>query len=278
MTLTSPRSGPCSPWITAADVLKLPRCGNADEDLAAQVALAASGILFILSGNQFTGECGPVIVRPVARPVDQDTRRAGSLSPLGYMSGGSFLAYGLVLANTAAAYGSVNAPVVELNPYPVTEIVEVTIDGVTIPADEYELQNYRSLVRMRPVPSFTPTERWGWPTSQIMDLPLTEEGTFGVTFNFGILPPAEGLLAVKALAKNLCLASMGQPNQLPERLTNISRQGVTATVLDQADIIGKGRTGIPEVDLFVKTQNPYGLVKPAVVWSPDIGRAQRVPQ
>ena len=162
---SAPRNGPCSPWITASDVLAQPGCGGAAAEVAAECAAATSELLYALSGQQFTGPCGPVTVRPMARPTDQDTRRAGTLSPLGYMSSwGSTFAYGTVLGAVSAMYGYVQPPMVELVPYPVTEIIEVWIDGVVIPPAEYQLQDFRTLVRMRPIPSFTPTERFGWPT------------------------------------------------------------------------------------------------------------------
>jgi hypothetical protein len=129
---------------------------------------------------------------------------------------------------------------------------------------------------MRPIPSFTPTERFGWPTSQIFDLPLTEVGTFGVTFMFGQAVPSGGIRAAKTYAREMCLAAMGQPNRLPSRITSISRQGVNAVVLDVMDFISQGRTGVPEVDMWIKSVNPYFLTRPASVWSPDIGRPQRV--
>jgi hypothetical protein len=274
---SAPRNGPCSPWITASDVLAQPGCGGAAAEVAAECAAATSELLYALSGQQFTGPCGPVTVRPMARPTDQDTRRAGTLSPLGYMSSwGSTFAYGTVLGAVSAMYGYVQPPMVELVPYPVTEIIEVWIDGVVIPPAEYQLQDFRTLVRMRPIPSFTPTERFGWPNSQIFDLPLTEVGTFGVSFMFGQPPPVGGIRAAKIYAREQCLRAMGQPNQLPTRVTSISRQGVSAVVLDLMDFISQGRTGVADVDQWIKSVNPYFLTRPASVWSPDIGRPQRV--
>jgi hypothetical protein len=112
--------------------------------------------------------------------------------------------------------------------------------------------------------------------SQIFDLPLTEVDTFGVTFMFGQAVPSGGIRAAKTYAREMCLAAMGQPNRLPSRITSISRQGVNAVVLDVMDFISQGRTGVPEVDMWIKSVNPYFLTRPASVWSPDIGRPQRV--
>jgi len=107
-------------------------------------------------------------------------------------------------------------------------------------------------------------------------LPLTEVGTFGVSFMFGQPPPVGGIRAAKIYAREQCLRAMGQPNQLPTRVTSISRQGVSAVVLDLMDFISQGRTGVADVDQWIKSVNPYFLTRPASVWSPDIGRPQRV--
>ncbi len=45
---------------------------------------------------------------------------------------------------------------------------------------------------------------------------------------------------------------------LPQRVTSVSRQGVSFTILDQQDFIQELRTGLYAVDLFLKTVNPDG--------------------
>jgi len=274
-----PRPGPCSPWIDGSDVQAQPGCSTVPDDLAAETAEVVSELLYKFSGEQFTGVCGPVTIRPVSRPVDIDTRAFGTLlSPNGYLSSwGSCTAYGMAANGAVAHYGCSRPPSIDLGAYPVTEIVEVTIDGVTIPADEYYLQDYQSLVRTRQTAESTPTERWGWPTCQIMDLDLGQQGTFGVTYMYGMAPPFAGLRAAKTLAREIALNAIGSPNRLPTRVQSVSRQGVSAVVLDIMDFIDKGRTGIWEVDIFVKAYNPSGATKQSAVWSPDLGRPRRVP-
>ena len=53
------------------------------------------------------------------------------------------------------------------------------------------------------------------------------------------------------------------------------------TLLDPQDFLDKGRTGIYQVDLFLRTVNPDGARLRARVFSPDIPRgktyAQRAP-
>ena len=174
----------------------------------------------------------------------------------------------------SAHYGSLEPPTIEL-PYAVTEIVQVKIDGEVIPEDEYELRDFKSLVRIRPTRSTVPVARYGWPTSQIMDLPDTEPGTFSVTYKFGIGPPASGMLAVRKLAEVFALPLLGDTNSYPKRVTSVARQGVTAAITDVMDLLQKGMLGIYECDVFLNSVNPHKLQRQSFVWSPDLGRPGR---
>jgi hypothetical protein len=244
--------------------------------ICAQAASGASEILYEISARAYTGECGPVTVRPVSRPSDADTRSwPGTLSPNGWFSSwGAASSYGVAVPGVKAMYLSSEPPTIRL-PYPVSQVTLVKIDGIVIAAEEYELRDHQELVRMRPAASFAPTERFGWPTSQILDLPDTEPGTFSVTFTFGNPPPASGMLAAQKLAEVLALPQLGDSTRLPQRVTQIVRQGVTSQVASVIDILSKGSLGIYEVDAFVFAVNPSKLKRNAAVWSPDIGRPRR---
>ena len=288
--MSTPRSGACAPWAQASDIERFPAVQAAAapliesgaledgqlEALCAEAAAAASDILYERSGKVFPGNCGPVTVRPVSRPTDADTRGWGAnYSTIGWTASLGFAsAYGSYNPGVLAHYGGVEPPTVEL-PYAVTEIVEVKIDGLVIPEDEYELRDFKSLVRLRPSANAVPVARWGWPTSQIMDLPDTEPGTFSVTYKFGNPPPAAGLLAARRLGEYLVLPQLGDATKLPTRVRQVARQGITAMVTDVLDLLEKGMLGIYECDAFVKTYNPNGLQRQAAVWSPDLGRARR---
>lgn len=289
MPVTPPRTGPCSPWTTQAAIEALVPVSEAAtkaiaknqltqtqiDTICANAATAASEVLYELSGRIFTGACGPVTVRPVARPTDLDTRGLASLSPNGWFSAwGSASAYGFVQPGIAMHYGSSDPPTIHL-PYPVSEITLVKIDGVTIPSGEYELRNFQELVRMRVNAATPPTERWGWPSTQIPDLPDTEVGTFSVTFMFGTPPSAAGQLAALKLGEYLALPQLGDSTHYADRTTQISRQGVTTQVASVMDILSKGSLGIYEVDSYLLAVNPRKLQRQSAVWSPDTGRARR---
>jgi hypothetical protein len=285
-----PRSGACTPWLDASAVKALPKVKEAVAELTkkglydpaqfdlfcAIAATAASDALYELSGRVFTGECGPVTVRPQARPTNMDTRAWAGLSSSGWgYNGGLGSSYGAQLPGVVAHYGAVNPPEVDLGVHPVTEIVQVKIDGVVIPASEYELRAHRRLVRLRPADSVPPTQRYGWPTSQIPDLPDTEPGTFSVTFKFGQAPPQLGIVAATKLAEYLMLPMLGDSRHYPQRVTSINRQGVQSMIVDVMDVLKSKSTGIYEVDLFVLTYNPGKQRKQSRVFSPDRGRPRR---
>ncbi len=297
MSAITPRNGPCSPWCAQSDIETLPWVAAAaakaiasgpltqgDVDaICAQSATAASEILYELSARVFTGSCGPVTVRPVSRPTDIDSRSLITSPSTWFSTWG--LASGLGFQNTGIfpRYASTEPPTIRL-PWPVTEITLVKIDGVVIPGPydpvanptgEWELRGNQELVRIRPTASYVPTQRWGWPTSQVQDIPDTQDGTFSITFDYGTPPPQSGVLAAIKLGEYLALPQLGDSTRYPRRTTAMTRQGVSAQVANVIDVLAKGSLGIWEVDAFVLAFNPRKLQRQAVVWSPDIGRPRR---
>lgn len=66
--------------------------------------------------------------------------------------------------------------------------------------------------------------------------------------------PAGADLAAQRLAEEYLLAYRGKECSLPERVTNISRQGVSWTILDPQDFLQDGLTGIAPVDQWLAQQ------------------------
>src|SRR5690606_5843134 len=83
-----------------------------------------------------------------------------------------------------------------------------------------------------------------------------------VTYVHGIEPPEPGIRAAQRLADELVL-SIDNPEQcsLPDRVTSVSRQGISYAILDTQEFLNQGKTGLYEVDLFLKTANPIGARK-----------------
>jgi hypothetical protein len=98
-----------------------------------------------------------------------------------------------------------------------------------------------------------------------------------VTYTYGTPPPIAGKAAARILAIELVkLYENDDSCALPQRITSISRQGVSYTLLDSQDFIDELRTGIYAIDLFLKTANPDRARARARVFSPDISKARRI--
>lgn len=263
------------PWVQDAISQAVTKGWDLDTDqLCAESAVGASEILYELSGRIFSGQCGPETIRPLARPTDIDTRFSW-FGGMGFDTSWGYANQYDSVPGVCSHYGSINSPEIDLGAYPVTEITLVKIDGEVISADEYELRDYKTLVRMRPTTSSVPTDRWGWPTGQIQDLPDTQPGTFSVTYLYGQPPPASGLLAARKLAEYLVLPQFGDNTKYPRRTTAVTRQGVSSRTTDVVDMLTKGSLGIYEVDVFLNAVNPNRNQRQARVWSPDTGRPRR---
>lgn len=113
-----------------------------------------------------------------------------------------------------------------------------------------------------------------WPTCQNMAAPTTEPGTFEVTYRRGRPVPEAGLWAAGLLACELvkaCTVGQSCNCELPANIKSVTREGVAIDFeqVNVAVIGNKGRTGIPEVDLWIQTVNPYGVTGRARAYSPD---------
>lgn len=152
-------------------------------------------------------------------------------------------------------------PRLRLRGQPVRTVTELVLnwetDPTVIPSSEYKIID-RTYLR--------PAHNASWSACRQLK----------VTYSFGSVVPEMGLRAARILGNEI-LKSISCPDQcgLPDRVTSISRQGVSFTVLDPQDFLKDGRTGLYEVDLFLKAVNPDNARKRARVFSPDVPRASR---
>ena len=131
------------------------------------------------------------------------------------------------------------------------------LNGTIIDPSKYYLAEHSTLVG---VPGS------GWFSSRVE-----------VTYTYGSPPPTAGRAAARVLATELVKLYEGDDTcALPQRVTSISRQGVSYTVLDSQDFIDELRTGIYAIDLFLKTANPDKARARSRVFSPDMPRARRI--
>lgn len=88
-----------------------------------------------------------------------------------------------------------------------------------------------------------------------------------VVYRYGSAPPLEVAEAIRVLAEELSKSVVGDEDcRLPERVTSITRQGITMTVLDSQEFLDEGKTGIPEIDAAIRRFNPGKAKRPARVY------------
>jgi hypothetical protein len=97
-----------------------------------------------------------------------------------------------------------------------------------------------------------------------------------VTYSYGTPVPLAGKMAARKLAIEFARLWSGDENcELPQRVTSVSRQGVSYTILDNQEFIDELRTGLYEIDLFLKVTNPDNARRKSKVFSVDTPRARR---
>jgi hypothetical protein len=97
-----------------------------------------------------------------------------------------------------------------------------------------------------------------------------------VTYSYGTPVPIAGKMADRKLATEFARLWNGDEHcELPQRVTSVSRQGVSYTILDNKEFIDELRTGLYEIDLFLKVTNPDNARRKSKVFSVDTPRARR---
>lgn len=217
----------------------------------------AAEILYALSGRQF-GVC-EVTVRPCMEKCRPSNSSVFGLRWQPALVGGDWI--NVSCGSCTDSCSCTNVCEVFL-PGEVYDVVQVRLDGEVVPPEQYRIDNRNYLVR---------TEGGCWPTCQNMAADATEVGTWEVTYGRGRPLPVAGQAALEALACELCKACIGDKSCcLPERVTSLTRQGITMALLDPMEFLDRGRTGVYAVDLWLMAVNPKGRSKHAGVYSPDV--------
>jgi len=144
-------------------------------------------------------------------------------------------------------------------PRPVAWVMQVTVDGVVVNPSAYRVDNGMWLVR---------TDGNDWPLYQDYNLD-SGVGTFEVTYLKGIPCPPALLNAAGELASQYAKGCVGGKCQLPARITQLVRQGVTLTAVNPDVLLNMGFTGLFTVDTVIRALNPGGLTHPMRIISPD---------
>jgi hypothetical protein len=282
-TTTEPRMGPCQAWCDEQDVALFGDTGvGSDWSQLEGVCVAASEILYELSGRQYGGVCVPETVRPCATGCGcwNNWLPSPPLSPgapqvsVGWGWWGGGFGWGWGTEGSSEVCGCQPLSTVALSGYPVVEVTEVKIDGVVLATTEYRLDDWRYLVRL----ADSNGDPQYWPGCQRLDLEDTESGTWAVTYRAGQVPPLIGTQAAAQLAFQLWRAMNGSECLLPAGVTTIQRQGITvqrAPFTAWGIKNGSWATGLSLVDAFLSAYNPAGLSRPSAVWSPDLPQFAR---
>lgn len=231
----------------------------ASTEYAQEACEVASYLMWAMSGRKFTGVT-TVTERYVCKARD-------------YYFGGSS-------KNTQAVFAGAN--VYNLPAGTSDDLLELTADGLS-PESRLRLRG-RPVSRVLAIRSGVTNELLGESSYYLVDhstiqikvgaawTPCNVE----VTYTYGTVPPTAGRMAARTLAIEFAkLWSDDETCALPQRVTSISRQGVSYTLLDSQDFIQEIRTGVYAVDLFLKTANPDGARVKSRVFSVDAPRGRR---
>lgn len=241
----------CTQWATAEDVCA--PCGPDDDidgELLDRWLEVASSILYGLTGSRWPGLCTEVIYPEPTECLAWMGRRWS----------------GLRMRHTRPRE-------LRLPGYPAVEVERVMIDGVELDPARYRIDDQRWLVY---VPESASTGRRGWPDRNDPRLPDGQVGTWSVEYIYGAMPPPGGREAAGELGCQLALSCTPDADcRLPERVTSITRQGVTMAVLDPLTLFDDGKTGLPNVDLWVASTRLANSRRPAALMVPGRRAAVR---
>lgn len=244
-------AGPCQPW-TPLTCVEIP-INEASVAITGDMLMVATEVLWAKSGRQFD-ECTQTL-RPCREdcwggswPFFDRWNEWGRSWPYPYNYNGQWFNLGC-----GGCPGSCSCTVlhkVKL-PFPVTNVVEVKVDGTPLISGSYVVYDYDTLLRV---------DGDEWPLCNDLNKADTETGTWSITVTTGTSVPTLGRLAVGELFAQLTLACIGDSTcQLPKPVQQLVRQGVSITYLDPNEVFADGKLGLYNCDLFLSTFNPAGI-------------------
>lgn len=160
---------------------------------------------------------------------------------------------------------------IDLGLFPVTSIDAIRMDGVDQDVDDFHIDEFHLLVRSTPqTPWPVCGNGWAAPDSE-----YDSEAygfVFEVTVTHGVEVPHLLERAARILTCELLNDSCAGQCKLPERVTSISRRGMSVEIASSQDLLGDKLTGIYTVDLAISTLNPTKMQSPSFVWTPQLRR------
>lgn len=245
-----------------------PDWDTADPDVQAAAEAWATEILDALSGRRFAQcpvnyrPCGPrcltgfgYLTWPVGAPQSSGT---GGPWMTPFIDSGIWRNCGC--AGGCSCRASQEVPF----PTPVAAVTEVMIDGVVLDPSAYRLDLYKG------IPVLVRTDGDAWPQCQDMDADADELGAFTITYQPGDPLPVAGQIAAGLLACEFMKACQGGDCVLPGELASMTRNGVEVSMVDPTSFFDNGLTGIRQVDLWLRSVNPFGRSQRSRVRSSDL--------
>lgn len=223
-----------------------------------EAAQVASNLLWAMSGRKYTGE---TIVTERYTCTLRNNRMGPSTrtnSPVLFggdiynIPSGDYDEYSELVTDGLSPESRVR-----LRGRPVTRIISIrNKTGAILDPSSYYLVDH-STIHIKPGVAWTPCN-------------------VEITYAYGIPVPTAGKMAARKLAIEFArLWSGDEMCELPQRVTSVSRQGVSYTILDNQEFIAELRTGLYEIDLFLKVVNPDNARRKSKVFSVDTPRARK---
>lgn len=228
-------TGPCEPWCTWDDVTACATPPTLSPAARELVLDQATEILYNLSGQKYPGLC--TVTRSLCFACQACFPSMCSCVPY---------------------------PSVDLSGrFPVWAAYDVYLDGVLLAPAKYTVRDRRWLVRL---------DGQVWPTGwNSMD-----PDDFRVSWVYGQPVPLGGKAAAASFALQIAKLCAGDKTcQLPQRVTQINREGISYTILDPMTMIAEGRTGLADIDLWLEADKVGSKPKPHI-YHPGIGATARL--
>lgn len=159
-------------------------------------------------------------------------------------------------------------------PGPVAAVTGVEIAGNTVDPATYELQLADGVYWLVRIHAGDETNEC-WPDHQNYDHALGEADTWSVTYLKGIAVPQVLLDAAGVLAVEWARSCTGAVCRLPSRIQNLTRQGISVSMVNVDTLLDRGLTGLTEVDQVIVALNPYGIKGRPRISSVEVNDHQR---
>lgn len=228
------------PWIELEDL------EDPNHPYAEYAIDMASFVLWSLTGRKYTG-LKQITEQYICPEIDLPAGCSWT-SERSYLDL-SRMIYGFTIKSGAPlSCGGVRIP---LRNTPVRSITEITVGGEVVDPSLYYIRGNEEVV-------LASSSGYG-----LCDAPV-------ITYKYGVPPPYAGKLAAIELANEIVLSMAGASNcRLPERVSSVTRQGISISMVDPQTFLKEGQVGLYLVDLFIATANPTRSKKRPKIVSPD---------